>query len=65
MRRDIGTPARVIAVFLAGCLAFSYPLLALFNLRDTLLGVPLLYAYVFGAWAALIALIARAVSKAP
>ena len=54
--------ARVIAVFLLGCLAFGYPLLALFNVPATVLGVPVLYLYVFGAWAALILLIAWAVA---
>ncbi len=57
MRRDVGSTARVIAVFLVGCLAFGYPLLALFNVPATVLGVPVLYLYVFGAWAALILLI--------
>ena len=47
----------VIAVFLLGCLLFSYPLLALFNVRASVAGVPLLYAYVFVAWAGLITLI--------
>jgi hypothetical protein len=48
----------VIAVFLLGCLLFSYPLLALFNVRASVAGVPLLYAYLFVAWGGLIALIA-------
>ena len=64
MRHDIGSTARVIAVFLVGCLAFGYPLLALFNVPATVLGVPVLYLYVFGAWAALILLICWAVGRA-
>jgi hypothetical protein len=48
----------VIAVFLLGCLLFSYPLLALFNVRASVAGVPLLFAYLIVAWAGLIALIA-------
>ena len=64
MRRDIAPTARVVAVFLLGCLAFGYPLLALFNAPARVLGVPVLYLYVFGAWAALILLIAWAVSRA-
>ena len=48
----------VIAVFLLGCMLFSYPLLALFNVGASVAGVPLLYAYLFVAWAGLIALIA-------
>jgi hypothetical protein len=64
MRSDVGATARVIAVFLLGCLAFGYPLLALFNVPATAAGVPVLYLYVFGAWAALILLIAWAVRRA-
>jgi hypothetical protein len=60
--RRVGTAARIVAVFLLGCLLFGYPLLALFNVPATALGVPVLYLYVFGAWAALILLIAWAVS---
>ena len=49
---------RLVGLFLLGCLLFNYPMLALFNVRATLLGVPLLYAYLFGAWALLIAVVA-------
>ena len=49
---------RLAGLFLLGCLLFNYPLLALFNVRATLYGVPLLYAYLFAAWALLIALVA-------
>jgi hypothetical protein len=48
----------LIAVFLLGCLLFSYPLLALFDVPASVAGVPLLYAYLFVAWAGLIVLIA-------
>jgi hypothetical protein len=63
MRSEVSPTARVIAVFLLGCLAFGYPLLALVNVPARVLGVPVLYLYVFGAWAALILLIAWAVSR--
>lgn len=49
---------RLVALFLLGNLLFNYPLLALFNQPTTVLGIPMLYVYVFGAWAALIALLA-------
>ena len=52
---------RLIGLFLLGCLLFNYPLLALFNVRASVLGVPLLYAYLFFAWAMLIALVALAI----
>lgn len=54
---------RLAALFLLGSLLFNYPLLALFNRPDTLLGIPVLYLYVFGAWAALIALLAYVAEK--
>lgn len=50
----------LIAVFLLGWLLFGYPLLALFNVPASVAGVPLLYAYLFAAWAGLIVLIAVA-----
>ena len=49
---------RLVCLFLLGCLLFNYPLLALFNVRGSFLGVPILYAYLFVAWALLIALVA-------
>jgi hypothetical protein len=47
-----------VALCMFGMLLFNYPILALFNVPSTLFGVPVLYAYVFIAWAALIALMA-------
>ena len=46
-----------------GCLLFNYPILALFNLPATVLGIPMLYAYIFTAWALLIALMAFVVGR--
>jgi hypothetical protein len=46
---------RFVALCMLGMLLFNYPILALFNVPSTLFGVPALYAYVFIAWAALIA----------
>jgi predicted permease len=54
---------RLVALFVLGCLLFNYPLLALFNRDATLGGVPVLYLYVFAAWALLIALLALVVEK--
>lgn len=54
---------RMIALFLLGNLLFNYPLLALFNKPETVLGIPVLYVYVFGAWAGLIALLAYIAEK--
>jgi hypothetical protein len=49
---------RLVGLFLLGCLLFNYPLLALFNVRASVFGIPLLYAYLFSAWALLIVLVA-------
>lgn len=46
--------ARLVAAVLATFLGLTYPLLALFNVPADVLGVPLLYAYLFAAWAVLI-----------
>ena len=54
---------RLVALFMLGCVLFNYPLLAIFNLPATVLGTPVLYAYIFIAWALLIALMALAVER--
>ena len=59
MTRSSRVGQRLAALFLLGCLLFNYPLLAIFNVRATVLGIPLLYAYLFCAWALLIALVAN------
>jgi len=46
-----------------GSLLFNFPLLALFNRPGTVFGIPVLYAWIFGAWIALIALMAIAVER--
>jgi hypothetical protein len=54
---------RLVGLFLLGCLLFNYPLLAIFNVRATVLGIPLLYAYLFSAWALLIVLVAAIMER--
>ena len=54
---------RLAALALLGLLLFNYPLLAVFNVPGTLFGVPVLYAYFFLAWAALIALMAVVIER--
>jgi len=49
---------RLVGLFLLGCLLFNFPLLVLFNVRATVFGIPVLYAYLFAAWGLLIALVA-------
>jgi len=54
---------RFVALCMLGLVAFNYPILALFNVPGTLLGVPALYAYLFIAWAVLIALMALVANR--
>jgi hypothetical protein len=49
---------RFVALCMLGMVLFNFPILAIFNVPGTLLGVPVLYAYLFIAWAALIGLMA-------
>ena len=42
---------------------FSYPVLAVFNVQGTVAGIPVLYAYFFVAWGALIGLIALVIER--
>ena len=54
---------RMIALCMLGCVLFNFPVLALFNVRGSFFGVPVLYAYIFIAWALLIALMAWVAEK--
>jgi hypothetical protein len=54
---------RLVALFLLGCLLLNYPLFSLFAGAAHLLGVPLVYVYVFFAWALVIALMALVVER--
>lgn len=49
---------RFVGLCMLGIVLFNYPILALFNVAGTLFGVPILYAYIFIAWIALIGLMA-------
>jgi len=49
---------QLAAIFFLGCLLFNYPILTIFSKDNLILGIPVLYAYLFAFWAALIGLIA-------
>lgn len=49
---------RFLALLLLGLFAFSPPLLSIFSVRRLLLGIPVLYLYLFAVWALLIAVLA-------
>ncbi len=61
MKKPGRRAARLVALCMLGFMLFNYPVLALFNRPATFLGIPVLYAWIFGAWIVLIALMARAV----
>jgi hypothetical protein len=63
MREPEAKGQRLVALFIFGCLLFNYPVLSLFNVAAVAFGVPVLYAYIFAAWAVLIALMAFVVES--
>jgi Na+-driven multidrug efflux pump len=52
-----------VAVFLLGCVLFNYPIIALFNKTGEVFDIPLLYLFLFGAWALLIGLMAWSIER--
>ena len=63
MHRSTVKSQRLVALFLLGVLLFNYPLLALFNRAAETFGIPVVYAYIFGAWALVIALLALVIER--
>jgi hypothetical protein len=63
MYRSRLTAQRLAALFLLGCVLFNYPVLALFNRAASVLGVPVLYAWIFAAWLTLIVVMALVIEK--
>jgi hypothetical protein len=55
-RENIGE--RSLALFLMGLLLFNPPILSLFSVDGFLLGIPVLYVYLFVSWSAFIAFMA-------
>ena len=56
-------PQKLVAAFLLGAVLFNYPILSLFNRAASAFGIPILYVYIFLAWAGLIALVAGIVER--
>jgi len=63
MSRSTKIAQRLVASFLLGLLLFNFPLIAVFNQPVDVLGIPVLYAYLFAAWALLVALFALVVER--
>ena len=57
MKRPGLVGERAIALFILAFLAFNPPILSIFSAEAFLFGLPLLYVYLFCAWAGIIALV--------
>ncbi len=57
MTREKINGRRLVGLFLLGMLLFNFPLLYLFNRPELVLGIPVLYLYLFVAWSLVILLI--------
>ena len=57
------TGQRLVALFLFGWVLVSSPVLSLFDVGRSLGGIPVLYLYVFGVWAAFIGLMAWIIER--
>ncbi|HEY3259389.1 MAG TPA: hypothetical protein VGJ95_03855 [Pseudonocardiaceae bacterium] len=62
MDEERATP-RLVAVAALGLLLFTPPLLSLFDRDIEVAGIPLLWAYLFLAWALIIGLVAAVVRR--
>ncbi len=63
MSSDTVRNKRLIALFLLGYILLNNPILSLFNLPRLVLGIPLLFFYIFGVWILLIVLVVLVVSS--
>jgi hypothetical protein len=63
MSRPGLTHERLVALFLLGLLLFTPPFLGIFNQPDRILGLPVLYLYLFAAWTLLIVLMALVIES--
>lgn len=54
---------RLVFLFAVGLIAFNAPILRMFDKIDSVFGIPVLYFYLFLAWACLIAYAALAIDR--
>ncbi len=66
-RRGVSRPGltneRLVALFFAAVIMFTPPFLGIFNKTGSVLGIPVLYFYLFAAWAFLILLMALVMER--
>lgn len=53
----------LVTLFFLGAVLWNYPFLRLFGHGQLIGGIPVLYAYLFGTWLALIGLMAYVVER--
>ena len=63
MNRYSLTGQRLAGIFLLGSVLLNYPILYLFNTRGEVFGIPVLYAFLFGTWLVLVALMAWIIER--
>jgi hypothetical protein len=63
VKRSEAIGQRLVAIFMMGWVLLDWPVLQVFARRVEVAGVPLLYAWVFSAWALLIALMAWVIER--
>ncbi len=63
MRRSGMIGQRLVALFILGWVLLNFPILFLFSRSTAVLGIPLLYAYVFGVWSLLIGVMAYVIER--
>jgi hypothetical protein len=57
------TGQRLVALFLLGWVLVNYPILSIFDVPQAWHGIPVLYLYVFGVWAAAIVFMAWIIER--
>ena len=57
------TPTRLVVLAVVGFALFNYPLLRIADVPEVVMGVPLVWLYVFGVWGLLVLLLALTLRK--
>ncbi len=63
MRSSRMTGQRLAAICVMGCVLLNYPILSLFSRPEDVMGIPLLYVYVFAVWVLLVGLLALVIER--
>lgn len=63
MSRSWLTGQRLVVLFLLGGVLLNFPMLGLFEKAARVLGLPVLYAYIYGVWLLLIVVMAIVIER--